>query len=212
MGGMISKVLSTRRVTRHGAPVLDVKANNGGRAPITLEHLSPAGDDSAPLPGDYLGGTPTQGTGRGVVSGYVDVRNEGIAEPGEVRRYSRDLDGAVQATLHLMGDGTVQIVSTPTGTSFTIQVDGTITVANPAASVVLNDDGSIRGENGAGYFQLSDAGEFEANGAKITKVGEVINAAGTVLGTHTHSTGTYLGDGDPVTPGALAGGISGPPI
>ena len=211
MAGIIARVLSTVRRVRNGVSILDVKINTAGDV-RTLEHLSPAGDDSNPLPEDYLGGSPVQGSGRGVVSGYVDPLNPGVTLPGEARRYSRDLAGAIQATLHLTRDGSIQLVSVPGGSSWTLDADGSVTSTNANGTLTLHADGSISGSSPGGAFDLSAAGDLTVNGAKISAAGEMINAAGVVLGTHLHGAGTYLGDGDPVSPGPLAGGFSGVPI
>lgn len=192
MAGVIAKVLSTLRVTRDGVSRLTVKSEPGG-GEFTPDHFGPAGDDSAPLSGDFLGGIPVQGTGRGVVSGYVDPVNPGIALGGEVRRYGRDEAGAIVSSVHLFRDGSIELVSVPGASGFT-----------------LGADGSITGFNASGDFKLAANGDFEVNGAKIDASGEITNAAGIVLGTHDHTPGTFLGDGNPVTPGPVTG-ISGPP-
>ena len=169
MGGMIAKVLSTVRASRKGVPKLDVKADPGGGGNITFEQVSPAGEDSVPLPGDYLGGVSTQGTGRSFASGYNDARNVGIAESGEVRRYARDAAGAPVSSVHLFRDGSIELVS-ETGES----------------GLTLAADGSLEGFNASGSFKLEVSGDFTANGATITAAGEVINKLGIVLGTHVH--------------------------
>jgi len=194
MAGIIARVLSTLRVTRDGVSRLEVKADPGGGANVTPDHFGPAGDDSAPLPADFLGGIPVQGTGRFVASGYVDSRNPGIALGGEVRRYGRDAAGTIVSSVHLFRDGSIELSS----------VLG-------ASGLTLGADGSVTGFNAAGSFALDASGNFNVNGAVITAAGEVIDAGGIVLGTHVHSAGTYLGDADPVSPAPLGGGLSGLP-
>ncbi len=194
MAGVIARVLSTLRVVRDGVSRLEVTADPGGGANITPEHFSPAGDDSVPLPADFLGGILVQGTGRTIASGYVDSKNPGIALGGEVRRYARDENGAIVSSVHLLRDGSIELSSV-------LGVNG----------LTLGADGSITGFNAAGSFVLVANGDFEVNGAKIDASGEITNAAGIVLGTHVHSTGSYLGDADPVSPAPLGGGLSGLP-
>lgn len=193
MAGVIARVLSTLRVVRDDVSRLEVKSDPGGGANITPEHFGPAGDDSAPLPADFLGGVPVQGTGRFVASGYVDPINPGISLGGEVRRYARDEDGAIVSSIHFFRDGAIELQSAVGGNVLTLGVDG-----------------SIAGTNAAGSFALAANGDFNVNGATIDASGEITNAAGIVLGTHDHTPGTFLGDGNPVSPGPVTG-ISGPP-
>jgi len=193
MAGVIARVLSTLRVVRDGVSRLDVKTDPGGGANITPEHFSPAGDDSAPLPADFLGGIPVQGTGRFIASGYVDPLNPGIALDGEVRRYARNEAGAIVSSVHLFRDGSIELVSVVGGNGLRI-----------------GGDGAIRGFNSAGSFQLAANGDFDVNGAKIDANGEVTNAAGIVLGTHVHTPGTFLGDSTAIPAGPVTGLSGGP--
>jgi hypothetical protein len=55
-------------------------------------------------------------------------------------------------------------------------------------------------------INIKTVGNVNINGAIITPAGEIIDAAGKVLGTHDHQPGTYVAGSTPVT------GNSGPPV
>lgn len=175
--GRIARLLSFLRVTRNGF-LSDVKVNPGGGRNVTGEHCADPGDDSHPLPTDYVITVPIDQTGRVVVVGYLDVNSEKVAEPGEKRIYGRSPGGAVLVDLHLKNDGTA--VFTNAGMTYT-----------------MSPDGSIRGANENGSFELQAGGDFVVNGATIDTAGnitspervtgdEVQTAGGIDLGSHTH--------------------------
>ncbi len=210
MAGVIATVLSTERKKRNGAQVTDVKSDSGGEHILTPEHFSPAGDDSLPLPGDSLGGIPVQGSGRSIVSGYVDPINPGVAKPGEVRRYSRDDEGTVQATFHLRKDGSVEVQSVVGFASMVLGKDGSITGVNSQGSFTLDAQGGFKITNAGatlelgalgtfsltnlfGTFLLGLSGDFSINGAQITNIGDIISALGKSLSFHTHPVTTAPG-------------------
>lgn len=102
--GLIGSVIEFLREQIEGEQVIGVKFDPGGEDTAIADHVAPAGIDAPPLQDDYVGVTQGAGTGRWVVLGYVDPKNEGIANPGEVRLYSRDSDGAVLVTLRMAAD------------------------------------------------------------------------------------------------------------
>jgi hypothetical protein len=104
----VAAVLSSERVVDDDGHGVDVKCDPGGN-PITAPHYADAGDDSQPLPGDYVALGDSSGSGCEHVSGFADVRNEGKAQPGEKRIYARDASGAVVVELWLKGDGSLVI-------------------------------------------------------------------------------------------------------
>lgn len=214
MAAVVAKVQSTSKAVRNGAQVLDVQADAGGGDNFTPEHFGPSGDDSPPLPGDALAGVDVQGSGRSAVAGYADPTNPSVAKGGEVRRYSRDEGGDVQATFHLMGDGSIEIASMPGDSKVTLAAAGAITLENSSGSIVLEAGGAIEGKNAGGSFTLTALGEytvknqfgslsldltglFTINGAQITLLGDVISQLQKSLSFHTHAVTTAPGTTGP---------------
>lgn len=137
MGGL-AKILSFVRTTRNGAPVSDVKTDPGGGANVTAEHFGPAGDDSSPLPGDfvYLGGVPRTG-GRAAL-GYLDPGNTPQAGAGEKRIYARDPNtGAVAVELWLKNDGSA--VLTNAAGSLTLDAAGNVACSGSLTAAGVTD-------------------------------------------------------------------------
>ena len=73
--GRIAKLLSFVREVRNGAKVSDSKVDPGGGADITAQHFAAAGDDSHPMPGDYVALNTDSGSGRESAVGYLDPLN-----------------------------------------------------------------------------------------------------------------------------------------
>lgn len=109
----IGPVESVERATDEGVPVVNVKIDPGGQATFTGENFAPAGDDSLPLPADSA--VVVDASGRDVVVGYVDPKNEGKAAPGEKRTYARDAAGKVVAEIWAKANGDVAITSLEAG-------------------------------------------------------------------------------------------------
>ncbi len=134
--GRIAEVLSSRRTSDEGGHGLDVVCDPGGGANITAPHFACPGDDSAPLPGDYAALEDSSGTGAEQCTGYADVRNAGVALPGEKRIYARDTGGDVVAVIYLKRNGDVVIngavispageVTAKTGTPTSVTLTGHI--------------------------------------------------------------------------------------
>lgn len=135
--GLVGRVLSFLQTTRLGAQVSDTKLEWGDRAPVTAEHFGPPGDDSHPLPGDYVRADAVPQTGRTAVTGYIDPVNAPKAEAGERRIYSRNSAGAVVAEFHLKNDGSVALVSTGNVTINGVTITPAGDVVIPS-SLVLN--------------------------------------------------------------------------
>lgn len=141
--GRIAKILSFLRVTRRDAKVSDVKLDTGGGANITAEHFSTPGDDSFPLTTDYAIVVDIPRSGGGVVVGYIDPVNAPVALEGEKRIYARDpADGSIKASMRLMNEGSIQIVSVGGG-SILLQSDGTTVMDNSNGSILLQSDGTV---------------------------------------------------------------------
>jgi len=152
--GRIAKILSFIRVQRNGAKISDVKADPGGGANITAEHFSAPGDDSQPMPGDYVALNADSGSGRESALGYLDPLNPPVALKGDKRIYARDADGAVIVEVWLKNTGEA-------------------TTKNGSGSVTLGPTGSILGTNNNGSFELQAAGDFLVNGVRIDINGAV---------------------------------------
>ena len=195
--GRIAVLLSFVRSLAGEAKVSDVKVDPGGGANITAQHFSPAGDDAHPLPDDYAATVPVQRTGSEVAVGYIDPKNEQKAQPGDKRIYARDPeDGSTVVEVWLKNDGTAL-------------------VANAEASVEVKPDGSIKGSNSAGSFELQAGGNFVVNGVTIDTSGNVtspatitgttvagttsLTAAGKEMAGHVHLAGTPPGNTGPNT-------------
>jgi hypothetical protein len=125
--GLTAKLLAFTRIVRRGANANDVKASLGGGENMTAEHFSAPGDDSNPLPGDYIALVNSTGSGSKLAVGYLDPKNQQKAEAGEKRIYSRDGDGAQVAEIWLKSDGTLVVNST-----------GPVEISSPDSSVTVN--------------------------------------------------------------------------
>jgi hypothetical protein len=167
----------------------DVQVDRGGADNRTPQHFSDAGDDSFPLPGDYVATVGQAGTGRDSAVGYIDPNNQQKATAGDKRIYARD-----PAT----GDEVVEVW---------LKSDGTTTVANANGSFTLAPDGSITGTNANGSFSLQVGGDFVVNGVTIAVDGTIttptavnspsVVANGKELAGHNHPAGTPPGNTGP---------------
>ena len=135
--GLIAKVLSFTRAERNEANVSDVKVDPGGGATETLEHFAPAGEDAHPMPGDFAGVVPVQGTGRNIAVGYVDPSNEQKSELGEKRIYARGADGALIVEIWLKNDGEATMVNA--NGQVTLKPDGAVLLGEANQAQVLGD-------------------------------------------------------------------------
>lgn len=165
--GVIGRVLSSVWRVVGGVSVTDVKMDPGGGPNITAEQFQPAGEDSPPLPSDFGFAAPGPQTGRFAVLGYVDAVNAPQAVPGEKRTYARN-EG---------GEAVTQIWQ---------KADGTVVIENANGVFELRPDGSQRGQNAAGYYELEVTGGFVANGARLTPDGDVVTSDGVSLRNHPH--------------------------
>lgn len=170
--GLIARLLSFTRTKVDGAHVNDVKVDPGGGANVTAQHFGCPGDDSVPLPDDFVATTSAPGSGTELVIGYIDPKNEPKAEAGEKRIYSRDSDGAVIAVVWLKNDGT-------------------IVVANGSGSIEMAPGGDVT-INGV---KIDTSGNVSAPG----EVTAMAQAAPVNLSTHQHP--TAMGPSGSPTPG-----------
>ena len=210
--GRIARLLSFVRLTRNDVKVSDVKVNPGGGPNITAEHFADAGDDAHPLITDYVALNTDSGSGRETAIGYLDPLNEPKAQPGDKRIYGRDAEsGAVVVEVWLKNDGTA-IVSNDNG-SVTLRPDGGTVTETAESTFDAAADGSIKGDNGNGSFELAAGGDFLVNGVTIDTSGNItspatitapnlvgstsVQAAGKELAGHLHPAGFPPGNTGP---------------
>lgn len=167
----LMRVLGFTRVTRRGAPVSDIDSAAGGGYNATPEHMQPTGDDARPLRDDYLVVVPMPGGKRSVAVGFLDPLNEGVTGPGEKRIYARNEEGAPMCQVWLKATGEV-LISNDNG-SVTLRPDGGTITESPGATFDVAADGSITGDNGAGFFSLLTSGVFDVNGLTIDTEGRM---------------------------------------
>lgn len=204
--GLIARILEYARVTRDGgAEVPEVVADPGAGANLTSEFLLPPGDDSQPLPGDYVALFPIQRTGGHVAAGVLDTENKGEAGPGEKRLYARDSNGAIVATVWLKSDGAVEVENS--SGSVKLAPSGAVDLENSAGSISLGSGGAVSLGNAAGSIEISAAGTVTINGVTIDILGNVsateVSVGAINLSDHVH-TGVTTGPGS-------TGGPTSPP-
>ena len=89
----------------------EVRNDPGGGAVLQSSRFTAPGVDSVPLPGDYVLTVEVQGTGSTAAVGVVDGQNASTANPGELRIYARDADGALVVSLYLRNDGSAVLTN-----------------------------------------------------------------------------------------------------
>ena len=171
--GRLATVLAIVRTIRNGGNVTDITANIGGNFNVTELHTSSPGDDSQPLPGDYVALLEVVGSGQGLAVGYMDPLNVGSAGPGEKRIYSRDSDGNVKAFVHLQDDGGILIIN-----------------ASGIISLAAGGDATING------VTIDTAGNITVPGGGSISSPSVV-ASGKELAGHIHLAGTPPGNTGP---------------
>ena len=165
--GLIGKILSFTRVTRNGAKLSDVKVDVGGGEIITAEYSHPANSESFPLVDDYAILEKVPRTGGYIAVSFIETDALQKVTLGEKRLYARSgRDEICQVWL---------------------KNDGTVLADNDSGSFELKPTGAIKGLNGNGYFELEVAGDFVANGAKMTTSGDVVTSDGVSLRNHYHT-------------------------
>jgi len=122
----------------NGIVVGDVKADTGGGYNLTARHMAPPGDDSQPLPGDYVATIPTTGEGNQLAIAYLDPVNQSSVGAGGKRIYARDpATGATVCQVWLRNNGDI-IIATAAG-SFTMGASGDVTING----VTIDTSGNI---------------------------------------------------------------------
>ena len=183
--GRIARLISFVRATAGNAKTSDVKVDSGGGDNRTAQHFSAPGDDSFPLPGDYVQLDSQAGTGRDSATGYLDPDNEQKANAGDKRIYARDANtGDEVVEVWLKNDGTAE-VRNDEGVII-LSPNGTISASNGSGSFTLSNSGSITGANNNGSFSLESGGDFVVNGAVIDTNGRFTDGDGLIFNIHTH--------------------------
>jgi hypothetical protein len=126
MGSVAALLEFVRALRGESTKVSDVKVDRGGGDNRTLEHFADPGDDSFPLPQDFVAAIDQEGSGRGSAVGYIDPLNEQKAEAGDKRIYARDPATGAQV-------GEVWLKS-----------DGSVTLSNDSGSMVLESYNALR--------------------------------------------------------------------
>lgn len=182
--GRIAKLLSFVRGEANGAKVSDVKADPGGGANVTAQHFASPGDDSHPLPGDYVASVGAAGTGRENAVGYLDPNSEQKSQAGDKRIYARNGPGSESCEVWLKADGSVLIQNGTGGT--VLNPDGSVVTTNGGGVMTFAVDGSFSIVNGGGAMSLAANGVASINGATITEDGDFVTADGVSLRGHKH--------------------------
>jgi hypothetical protein len=168
----VAYLLSFDRVIEDGAHGADVKCDPDGGNIVTAPHFADPGDDSAPLPGDYVALDESSGSGGEHATGYADVRNAGKAGPGEKRLYARKADGAPIAELWLKADGSV-VISNAVGT-FEMSPNGDFDIKG--GTIALN--GVTIGKDGT----IETAGDMVVKGLSFSQHVHLSAAPGSATG------------------------------
>ena len=138
MGSVAALLEFVRALRGESTKVSDVKVDRGGGDNRTLEHFADPGDDSFPLPQDFVAAIDQEGSGRGSAVGYIDPLNEQKAEAGDKRIYARDpATGAQVVEFWLKSDGSA-IMSNASG-SAELRANGDFAVNG----VIIAADGSV---------------------------------------------------------------------
>lgn len=136
--GRVAAVLEFVRALRGPVKVSDVKVDYGGGDIRTPEHFADAGDDSFPLPTDFVVTVAQAGTGRESAVGYLDPLNEQKSTAGDKRIYARDPEtGAQVVEVWLKSDGSATLANALG--SIVLQVDGTVNING----VTIDKDGNV---------------------------------------------------------------------
>lgn len=161
--GRIARLLSFIRGERNNTKVSDAKVNYTGGANALADHMAPPGDDSHPLPGDYVALVEQPQSGRFAAVGYLDPRNEQTAAAGERRLYSRNADGQRVAQVWLKNDGTV-LLENGNG-HIRLQPDGSVNING----LVIDTNGNVTTASGISLDGHGhEPGTYNVNGTAVT--------------------------------------------
>ena len=136
--GRIGRVISYDTEERGDITVGLILVDLGGGENKTLDFFSANGDDSPPLPGDYVAVLKQPGTGRAIATSYFDPKNTYDSSIGEKRIYGRSPStGNKISQVWLKDDGSILIESSGdlTLNGVTISSSGDVVIPN---SLLLN--------------------------------------------------------------------------
>lgn len=206
--GWLNTIRSFARVTRNDAEISDVEIDPGGGPAITAEHYGPAGDDAHPLTTDYALAVGIPRTGGAAVAGYVDPINTPKAQPGDKRIYARDSDtGVTVVEVWLKNDGTAMVFNA--NGSIILCPDGGAIITTPGSTFDAKADGSIKGDNGNGSFELEVGGDFVVNGVRIDTAGNITSPTSVSAPSIVADGKELAGHDHPITSGSSAPGPTG---
>lgn len=145
MSGEIGRVTEYDADGETGPEVTGVmggEAEGSEGDPVGMDHFGPSGDDSPPLPGDFVAAVPLdEDDEESAAVAYADETAR-VAKGGEKRIYARNSEGVVVSSAFLKGDGSVTITNDKATVDLT--PTGAIKLSNSAASVEIAVDGSIK--------------------------------------------------------------------
>lgn len=109
-----------------------IRVDFGGGDVKTARYFQPSGDDSKPLPGDFVLLERSDGAGAWAVTGFADPDHDAKSSEGEKRLYSRDEDGNLMAEAWLRSDGTIILRVLKAGSPVVVETNGgAVTVKSP---------------------------------------------------------------------------------
>lgn len=164
--GVIGEVLEFTH-TDEGA---FVKCDIGGEF-ITAEHYGPPGDDSYPLPGDFVAISASVGEGNYQVDGYWDPKNPGSSGLGERKLYSRDADGNVVGYVLLKNDGTTELSGGQDKVATEQKVADAFAVIQQAANAMAAEAATVMAPSAPALADFATALEtIPLTGSSIVKI------------------------------------------
>lgn len=178
--GRVVKITSFQRRSPTNRNVDEVTGDPGTGNNLTCDYFTVSGDDSPPLNDDIAITTENPRVGGESVVGVMDIKNQGVAQQGEKRIYSRNDNGEVVATIHLKNDSTIDI-------------------SNDNCRVLLSENGSVQLFNSSGGVELTSSGDFKIGVITISQTGEITGVT-TVNGITPNHTHTSMSPGSPTGP------------
>lgn len=107
--GLIARILDSFK-GKDGEPSAKVAIFKGDN--ITARIFNPPGVDARPLDDDICFTEDSEDTEGGKdILGFIDPKNEPVAEKGEYRVYTRDSDGNIVGSIHIDKTGLTKIVN-----------------------------------------------------------------------------------------------------
>ena len=156
MDAKLSRVISFKRVN-DGAS--ETKIDPHGGANKTVQHLADAGEDSYPLPNDYLLFSSFDQQGGGIGHGYIDPKNQQKAAAGEKRTYARNSGGSQVVEFWMKKDGEA-IIENLNGHFIKLEPTGKASIHNDIADIIMFVDGEIIAKNANGSINIKPDGKI----------------------------------------------------